>query len=157
MMLFLFVILVLAIFYYRIRIKNFAHALKPKGVDIGIEGMEYFDTIYPSYCENIGKHLNNFNRDYRKSFDYENVGPGLVRNLFSIRDDVLYNISEIRLRLPNDLVLEKKIVRIYEAADRKMMEFITDVKSRFHINITPGQTSAAFAARNYRARDDVVI
>ena len=87
----------------------------------------------------------------------DHMGPTKINHLFSIRDDVLYNISEIKLRLPNDLDMEKCITRVYETADRRMMEYITDVKSRFHINTYPGQTSSAFAARNYRASNDMVL
>lgn len=157
MLLFLFAVLALVIFYYRGKIKLVANKLKPNGVVIDIAGMESFKERYPTYYNNVNDHLADFNKEYQKSFVYENIGPDLVRNLFSKRDDVLYNISEIRLRLPNDLDMEKDITRIYESADRRMLEFITDVKTRFHTNITPGPTSSAFAARHYRTADDIVF
>lgn len=157
MLLFLFAVLALVMFYYRDKIKLAANKLKPNGVIIDIDGMESFNTRYPTYCKNVSDHLTDFNKEYQNSYIYENIGPELVRKLFSKRDDVLYNISEIRLRLPNDLDMEKDITRIYESADRKMLEFITDVKTRFHTNITPGPVSSAFAARHYRAANDVVF
>lgn len=157
MLLFLFAVLALVIFCYRDKIKLVANKLKPNGVVIDIAGMAYFETMYPTYCKNVTNHLADFNKEYQKSFVYKNIGPQLVRNLFSKRDDVLYNISEIRLRLPNDLDMEKDITRIYESADRRMSEFITDVKTRFHTNITPGPTSSAFSARHYRAANDIVF
>lgn len=155
MFLFVLAILLLVIYNYRSYIKNAAKTLKPRGVDM--PGLEHFKVKYPTYYENIRKHLDIFNKEYQKTFDMDHMGPSLINKLFSIRDDVLYNISEIRLRLPNDLDLEKSITRVYETADRRMMEYITDAKSRFHINIYPGQTSSAFAARNYRAVNDMVL
>jgi hypothetical protein len=155
MLLFILAILLLVIYNYRGYIKNVAKTLKPRGVDI--PELEQFKMKYPTYYKNIIEHLNIFNAEYQKTFDMDHMGPAKINKLFSIRDDVLYNISEIKLRLPNDLDMEKSITRVYETADRRMMEYITDVKSRFHINIYPGQTSSAFSARAYRASDDMVL
>ena len=155
MFLFVFAILLLVLYNYRSYIKNAAKTLKPRGV--GMPELEQFKTRYPTYYKNTMEHLDIFNREYQKTFDMDHMGPSLIIKLFSIRDDVLYNISEIRLRLPNDLDLEKSITRVYETADRRMMEYITDVKSRFHINIYPGQCSSAFSARAYRASNDTVL
>lgn len=156
MFLFVLAILLLVIYKYRFYIKNAAKTLKPRGVGM-LPALEQFKVKYPTYCENIRKHLDIFNREYQKTFDMNHMGPSPINRLFSIRDDVLYNISEIRMRLPNDLDLEKSIAHVYETVDRRVMEYITDVKSRFHINISPGQTSSAFAARNYRAINDIVV
>ena len=155
MLLFILAILLLVIYNYRGYIKKVAKTLKPRGVDI--PEFEQFKIKYPTYCGNAVEHLNKFNAEYQKTFDMDHMGPSKINKLFSIRDDVLYDISEIKLRLPNDLDMEKSITRVYETADRRMMEYITDTKSRFHINIYPGQTSSAFAARNYRAANDMVL
>jgi hypothetical protein len=155
MLLFILAILLIVIYNYRGYIKNIAKTLKPRGVEI--PEFEQFKTRYPTYYKNAIEHLDTFNKEYQKTFDMDHMGPSKINKLFSIRDDVLYNISEIKLRLPNDLDMEKSITRVYETVDRRMMEYITDVKSRFHINIFPGQTSSAFAARNYRASDDTVL
>jgi hypothetical protein len=155
MLLFILAIILLVIYNYRGYIKKAAKSMKSRGV--GIQELEKFKINYPTYYNNTTDHLNIFNTEYQKTFDMDHMGPSKINKLFSIRDDVLYNISEIKLRLPNDLDLEKSITRVYETADRRMMEYITDVKSRFHINISPGQTSSAFAARNYRAANDMVL
>ena len=155
MLLFILAILLLVIYNYRGYIKNVAKTLKPRGVSV--PELEQFKIKYPTYYENTVKHLNIFNDEYQKTFVMGRVGPSKINKLFSIRDDVLYNISEIRLRLPNDLDMEKSITRAYETADRRMMEYITDTKSRFHVNIYPGQTSSTFDARSYRASDDMVL
>lgn len=155
MLIFILAVLLLVIYNYRGYIKNVAKTLKPRGVDI--PEFEKFKIKYPTYYKNTMEHLNIFNVEYQKTFDMDHIGPAMINNLFSIRDDVLYNISEIRLRLPNDLDLEKSIARVYESADRRMMEYLTDVKSRFHIDIYPGQTSSSFSARAYRASNDMVL
>ena len=155
MLLFILAILLLVIYNYRGYIKNVAKTLKPRGVDI--PEFDQFKIKYPTYYKNTLDHLNIFNAEYQTTFDMDHMGPTKINHLFSIRDDVLYNISEIKLRLPNDLDMEKCITRVYETADRRMMEYITDVKSRFHINIYPGQCSSSFAARNYRASNDMVL
>jgi len=153
MWLFILALLILVIYKYRGYIKKASSNLKSRG--IGID-MKHFETSYPTYYTRIYKHLDIFNKTYQKSFEYERVSPALIIKLFSVRDDVLYNISEIRLRLPNDLVMEKEVAKMYEETDRKLMEYITDVKARFHMNIYPGQTSSAFQAMDYRASNDVV-
>ena len=124
MLLFILAILLLVIYNYRGYIKNVAKTLKPRGVSV--PELEQFKIKYPTYYENTVKHLNIFNDEYQKTFVMGRVGPSKINKLFSIRDDVLYNISEIRLRLPNDLDMEKSITRAYETADRRMMEYITD-------------------------------
>jgi hypothetical protein len=154
MLLFIFAVLALVLYRYRGYVKKVSDTVKSRGVeDIGIE---QFRAKYPTYVRNTADQMNRFNAAYQSSFDFDHVGPSLIRELFSIRDDVLYNISEIRLRLPNDLDMEKDIARVYENTDRKLMEYITDVKGRFNINIYPGQTSSAFSSRHYRASNDVV-
>jgi hypothetical protein len=135
-------------------VKNAAKNLKIRGVEIPL--LDKFAKQYPTYFKNVEDRVKAFNSAYQKTFDYDNVSVDVINNLFSIRDDVLYNISEIKLRLPNDLDMEKHATAAYEQADRRLMEYITDVKSRFNINIYPGQTSSAFAARNYRAANDIV-
>lgn len=155
MLLFVLAILLIVIYNYRGYIQNAAKTLKPRGIDV--PELYIFKIKYPTYYKNTTEHLNKFNMEYQKTFDMDNMGFSKIDNLFSIRDDVLYNISEIKLRLPNDLDLEKCITRVYETADRRMMEYLTDVKSRFHINIYPGPTSSAFGARSYRAGNDMVL
>lgn len=155
MLLFVLAILLLVIYNYRGYIKNAAKTLKSRGVSV--PELDRFKTRYPTYYKNTIEHLDIFNREYQKTFDMDHMGPSKINKMFSIRDDVLHNISEIKLRLPNDLDLEKSITRVYETADRRMMEYLSDVKSRYHINIYPGQTSSAFAARAYRASDDMVL
>lgn len=155
MLLFVLAILLLVIYNYRGYIKNAAKTLKSRGVFV--PELDHFKTRYPTYYKNTIEHLDIFNREYQKTFDMDHMGPSKINKMFSIRDDVLHNISEIKLRLPNDLDLEKSVTRVYETADRRMMEYLSDVKSRYHINIYPGQTSSAFAARAYRASDDMVL
>lgn len=155
MLLFILAILLLVLYNYRGHIKNISKTLKSRGIQV--PEMELFKVKYPTYYKNTMEHLDVFNMEYQKTFDMDRVGIPLVNKLFSIRDDVLYNISEIRLRLPNDLDMEKNITRAYETADRRMMEYITDTKSRFHVDVYPGQTSSAFGARSYRASNDMVL
>jgi hypothetical protein len=129
--------------------------MKTNGVEI--PGLKRFEKQYPTFCKNAELHLVRFNKAYQKTFDFDNVHVDTINELFSIRDDVLYQITEIKLRLPNDIAMEKAITRTHEQADRFMMEYIADAKSRFNINVYPGQTSSAFAARSYRAANDIVI
>ncbi|AGE56280.1 hypothetical protein PBCVNEJV1_390L [Paramecium bursaria Chlorella virus NE-JV-1] len=156
MWLFIFAVLLVILFAYRKKIASFAQKnKKTRGVEVPL--LKRFKMQYPTYCKNAYDHLAIFNEKYQDTFDYDNANVDIVNDLFSIRDDVLYNISEIRLRLPNDLQMEKAIVRAHEQADRRMLEYITDTKTRFNSAIFPGQTSSAFYARNYRAADDVVL
>jgi len=155
MWLFFLAIAILLIYRYRSVVKSAANNLTIRGVEVPL--LDKFSKQYPTYFKNVEERLEAFNAAYQATFDYDNVSVDTINNLFSIRDDVLYNISEIKLRLPNDLDMERHLVAAYEQADRRLMEYITDAKSRFNINITPGQTSSAFAARNYRAANDIVV
>lgn len=154
MFLFFLAISIVILYYYRSKLKTIAKRMNTRGVEIPL--LINFEKQYPTYYKNVKMYLDKFNKRYQDTFDYKNVCVDLINDLFSMRDDILYNISEIRLRLPNDLTLEKNITAAYEQADRRLMEYITDVKSRFNINVYPGQTSSSFAARSYRAYDDIV-
>ena len=147
-------ILFVSLYYYRSSLKSIAKNMKVKGVNVPL--LKRFEKQYPTYCKKATDSLVRFNEEYQKTFDYKNANVDTINELFSIRDDVLYNISEIKLRLPNDLGMEKALTRAYEQADNRLMEYITDTKSRFNINVYPGQTSSSFAARSYRAVNDVV-
>jgi len=155
MWLFFLAIAILLIYRYRSVVKGAAKNLKIRGVEIPL--LDQFEVRYPMHFKNAKDSVKAFNSAYQTTFDYNNISVDAINALFSIRDDVLYNISEIKLRLPNDLDLERSVAAAYEQADRRLMEYITDVKSRFNINVTPGQCSSAFAARSYRAANDVVV
>lgn len=155
MWLFFLALALLVMYYYRSSLKVIAKNMKVNGVEI--PGLGAFEKQYPHLCKEAKEHLVRFNTLYQKTFDFDNVGVDIINNLFSIRDDVLYQLTEIKLRLPNDLGMEKAITRVHEQADRRMLEYITDVKSRFNYAIFPGQTSSAFDARNYRAANDIVL
>ena len=155
MYLFFLAILIFLMYYYRSSLKVIAKNMKVRGVEI--EGLSEFEKQYPHLCADVKTHLVRFNTLYQKTFDFDNYGVDIINELFSIRDDVLYPLTEIKLRLPNDLSMEKAITRVHEQADRRMLEHVTDVKSRFNYAIFPGQTSSAFDARHYRAANDVVL
>ncbi|AAC96851.1 hypothetical protein PBCV1_A484L [Paramecium bursaria Chlorella virus 1] len=155
MWLFFFALAVIYMIYKRDVFKKIAVNLKMNGVSIPF--VDKYSKQYPTYTKNALFHVTRFNNAYQKTFEYKNISIDTINNLFSIRDDVLYNISEIKLRLPNDLTQEKEINYMYEKTDQRLMEYITDVKSRFHINIYPGTMSSAFEARNYRASNDIVF
>jgi hypothetical protein len=154
MRLFLLAIFFVVLYVNRKYLRRIAGAMNARGV--ALPALKNFEKQYPTYVGNVRLHLRKFNDEYQKTFGLENAHVCTVNRLFSIREDVLHNISEIRLRLSNDLDLEKMIVRIRDTADRRMMEYITDAKSRFNLNVYPGQTSSAFSSKQYRASNDVV-
>ena len=154
MWLFFLAILLVMMYYYRSSFQTIAKNMKTNGVQIPY--LKQFEKQYPTFCKNAEMHLDKFNKAYQKTFVFDNISIDNINELFSIRDDVLYQITEIKLRLPNDLDMEKTIARAHDQADRRMLEYITDAKSRFNIAVYPGQTSAAFGARHYRASNDIV-
>jgi hypothetical protein len=149
------VIALMIMYFYRSKLKAISKNMKVRGVEV--EGLSEFEKQYPHLCADAKINLIRFNTLYQKTFDFDNYGVDIINDLFSIRDDVLYPLTEIKLRLPNDLRMEKAITRVHEQADRRMLEHISDVKSRFNFAIFPGQTSSAFDARHYRAANDIVI
>jgi hypothetical protein len=154
MWLFFLVIALILMWNYRSYFRDVATKMKVNGVEAHL--LQRFEKQYPTYTTRAYEHLRRFNEQYQRTFDYKNWSKKTIEKMFSIRDDVLYNIDEIKLRLPNDLDMEEAIVGAREQTDRRMMEYITDTKSRFNINIYPGQTSSAFAAKHYRAANDYV-
>ena len=153
MWLFLTAIAIVIIIYNRRFIKSYAKGVKSNGVTINLG--EY-KKRYPRFSKKIEEYLDSFNREYQRTFVYENATTCLINTLYSLRSDVLIHINEIKFRLPNDLAGEKELANIYESADRMLMEHIDDAKARFNIFISPGQVSSAYMARNYRASNDIV-
>ncbi|ABT15049.1 hypothetical protein NY2A_B650L [Paramecium bursaria Chlorella virus NY2A] len=155
MWLFFLALAVIYMIYRRDVLKKIAKNLQMNGILVPL--IDKYTKQYPTYTKNVLFHINRFNDAYQKTFEYDNINVDTINNLFSIRDDVLYNISEIKLRLPNDLNQEKEVNYMYEKTDQRMMEYITDVKSRYHINVYPGLMSSAFEAKKYRASNDIVF
>lgn len=80
-----------------------------------------------------------------------------VRGLFARRARALTALGEIRLRLPNDLDLERALAAAAESCDRHMLERIEDARERTGaVLLHPGPVDDAWYGRWYRARNDVV-
>ena len=64
MWLFLTVIAILVIYYYRNLIKKYAQNIKVNGVEIDLQN---YRNRYPTYCKNIDKYINLFNEQSKYS------------------------------------------------------------------------------------------
>jgi hypothetical protein len=154
MWLFLTVVAILIIIYNRNYIQRYAKNVKTNGINVDTRK---YKTRYPTYCKGIDEHVEKFNKEYQKTFIYENASYKIINRLYSIRSDVLYQINQIKFRLPNDLDDEMNIARMYDHTDQQLMEYITDAKARLNVFVNPGNMSSAYAARHYRASNDLVV
>ncbi len=85
------------------------------------------------------------------------AGPEVVRRLFTHRARVLTALNELRLRLPNDLELERMLAAAIEDTDRVLLEHIEDARERCGAPLLhPGPVDAAWYGRWYRASNDAV-
>lgn len=117
-----------------------------------------YDATYPSQAADVHLACSRFGAAYNATFVYPDTplrALDRVRALYSIREDALTACGEIKMRLPNDLVEEREFVRSYEDLDRRTNELIEDAKSRLGVFVHPGPMSSAYAAKKYRAANDV--
>jgi hypothetical protein len=117
-----------------------------------------YDAKYPTHAADVHLACARFGSAYDATFVYPDTplkALDRVRALYSIREDALIACNEIKLRLPNDLAEERDFVRSYEDLDRRMNEYIEDAKSRLGVFVHPGPMSSAYAAKKYRAANDV--
>lgn len=115
--------------------------------------------VSPRHVDAARREAVSFEFDYQRSFraGAAHSGAELVRLLFARRAQVLEALREIRMRLPNDLRLERMAVGAIEESDRRMLEHIEDVRVRCGVPMLhPGPVDDAWYGRWYRAANDVV-
>lgn len=97
-----------------------------------------------------------FDADFSRTFAGRESAPGQgVRRLFARRACVLTALNEIRMRLPNDLTLERKVDALITDADRQMLDHIEDARQRTGAPLLhPGQAGDAWYGQWYRAYND---
>lgn len=128
----------------------------------GVQFTDAYDKTYPKHAARVHDACDDFNHVYQRTFSYrDTVGKptgslDLVRSMYSAREDALAALGDIKMRLPNDLDMEKEFVRAAEDLDRQMNEHLTEAKARTSVFVHPGPLSSAYQARHYRAANDIV-
>lgn len=146
----------LALLFFRSGVPSPIHGFKLKARPHVSFTVDY-DEAFPGHAQRIHDACDRFSKAYDASFSYPSTplcALDLVRALYSIHEDATIACGEIRMRLPNDLVVERKFVQSYEDLDRRMNELIEDAKSRLGVFVHPGPLSTAFQAKKYRASND---
>lgn len=97
-----------------------------------------------------------FDLEFSRTFAGRESSPGQgVRRLFVRRACLLTALNEIRMRLPNDLTLERKVDALITDADRAMLGHIEDARQRTGAPLLhPGQAGDAWYGQWYRAYND---
>lgn len=117
-----------------------------------------FREISPRHVDSAKGFLRTFHARCRATFrGRREDGVTAVRALFAARARVLQALHELRMRLPNDLALEKQVAAATEALDRDMMERIEDARRRGGARLVhPGPVDGAWYGSWYRASNDFV-
>lgn len=97
-----------------------------------------------------------FDLEFSRTFAGQESAPGQgVRRLFARRACLLTALNEIRMRLPNDLTLERRVDALITQADRAMLDHIEDARQRTGAPLLhPGQAGDAWYGQWYRAYND---
>lgn len=119
--------------------------------------LEAFRHVSPRHMDLVDTHSREFHRVFQATFDPSagDEPAAAVRGLFARRASVLQALHEIRLRLPNDLDLERALAAAIEDCDRWMLEHIEDARERTGaVLLHPGPVDDAWYGRWYRASND---
>lgn len=85
------------------------------------------------------------------------AGEAAVRALFRHRAAALREMHEVRMRLPNDLALERRWAALTEALDASLLDLIEDARQRCAVPLVhPGPVDDAWYGAWYRAANDRV-
>lgn len=118
-----------------------------------------FEGVSPRHAREAELQAREFERRFQRTFDpAAGAAPDeAVRGLFAARAGALQALHEIRMRLPNDLDLERALAAATEDCDRLMLEHIEDARERTGaVLLHPGPVDAAWYGRWCRASNDVV-
>lgn len=125
-------------------------------LDSGVS-LEPFAEVSPQHTREARAALLNFHARFKRTFVRSEDPEAAVRSLFNARARALQALHEVRMRLPNDLSLEKRVVTATEAIDRDMMERIEDARQRCGAPLVhPGPVDDAFYGAWYRAPNDYI-
>ena len=101
--------------------------------------------------------LHAFASVYRSTFTLTQCTRQSVEQLHALRNSVLCNLRELRLRMPNDLVGEAGLAQHTEDVDRLLRGYIEDAQKRSHSDLVfPGPIDDWFYRKFYRASNDAI-
>lgn len=121
--------------------------------------LEDFETVSPAHVRRAVDYCRQFHRDFQATFGAGALAQpaAAVRRLFASRAGAVGQLNQLRMRLPNDLDLEKRLVELTDAADGSMLDHIEDARQRCGAPLVhPGQVGDAWYGRWYRAANDVL-
>jgi hypothetical protein len=125
------------------------------GGPVDVEHVKLAEGVCPRCAAAVREASVAFARAVRGLGGPAETGPAAVRGLFDRRAALARAMSEVRLRLPNDLDLEARWVRACEAADGRMLRDIEDARVRYDVPLLhPGPIGDAWYGRWYRAAGD---
>lgn len=83
----------------------------------------------PSY-EAAMSGLRAFASEYKNTFQHEQCTRAAVMALHSLRDEVLTNMYDVRMRLPNDMTAETRLTQYIEDTDALLKRYLEDAMRR---------------------------
>lgn len=119
-----------------------------------------FAHVSPRHMQDAERQAAEFDAAFRASYlpRAADSAAEAVRALFARRAAVLGSLGELRLRLPNDLDMERALAAATEDCDRRMVQAIEDARERTGaVMLHPGPVDSAWYGRWYRASNDEVL
>lgn len=99
-----------------------------------------------------------FERVFQDTFEERDDYAASIRDMFRHRARVQENLNELRMRLPNDLTMERRFAAQADALDRDMLAHIEDARQRCGVPLLhPGPVDDAWYGAWYRAHNDRVV
>ena len=137
--------------------KRYVASVRDVSVPPGIHLQEQYREHGPEQYDASLASLHAFASVYRSTFTLAQCTRESVEQLHALRDSVLCNLRELRLRMHNDLVEEAGLVQHTEDVDRLLRGYIEDAQWRSHSDLVfPGPIDDWFYRKFYRASNDVI-
>lgn len=133
--------------------------LRARRADDALPDLTPYENVSPVHVFRARAAARAFDERLKATFEPEAADKPaeLVRRLFAERARALEALHELRMRLPNDLDMERELAAVTERADRAMLERIEDARQRCGAPLVhPGAVGSAWYGAWYRAANDAV-
>ena len=101
--------------------------------------------------------LRAFASEYRTTFQHGRCSSNSVLSMYSLRDEALGHMYQLRMRMPNDLDAEARVTQYIEDVDAILRSAIRDVHDRCGARLLhPGPLDDFYYKQWFRAHNDVV-
>ena len=149
----LLVLTIVAVWYITKRVVSLKRSTAvPPGVSLDAS----YRDLGPEAYDDAMTSLRSFARLYASTFELKTCTRETVYALLQRRDDILRNLRELRLRMPNDLFAEQALAQHTEEVDRVLRGYVDDAQTRCDAKLLfTGPIDDMFYRKFYLASNDV--